>query len=150
MRRRNRTDIPEIVLPDVSEVPDPDNMLLADEFERMPETGLVDPNRIRTLQNSVDDRFKSEKGPAGRRGLVDTVADLGSGRTKPEDIPPVLLFEFDGKIWTLDHRRVVAARLAGKPVSYRKAGPEVVARQFKGKNTTTTDGLSVTILKSRE
>lgn len=139
-----------IVLPEFWVVTEPGKMLLKDEFERMPQTGLVDPNRIRTLQNSVRKNFRRPSEGGESHSILGTARDLASGAIKPEGITPVRLFEFDGKIWTADHRRIVAARLAGVDVQYEKLDEKSAHREFLRKSTTVTDGLSIEIRKGLE
>ena len=135
------------MLPDISEVPDPGNMLLKEEFDEMPETGLVDPNRIRTTQIFADEAFKPESGTSERKLVVDLIADLKSGRVRPEDVEPIDLVVVGGKVWTLGHRRLVAAREAGKLVRYRKRLSNRGLKDYRRKMRSKTDGLSIDIRK---
>ncbi|GAB6052269.1 hypothetical protein JCM17960_10890 [Magnetospira thiophila] len=64
-----------------------------------------------------------------------------------KSIPPVRIAEIDGQVYTLDHRRVVAYREAGKPIPYRKATAEEV-REALGKQdkmTTRNEGMEIRI-----
>ena len=66
------------------------------------------------------------------------------------DRPPIRLFERDGKVYTLDHRRLVAARLAGKPLRYEKVSQNEVEREWRKKYQSQNHGESVEILEKRK
>jgi hypothetical protein len=78
-------------------------------------------------------------------GTIDDLAEgLRSGRVKPTDVPAIRVVEKDGKLFTLDNRRLEAFRRAGIDVPYRYATAEEVASEG-WKFTTTSDGLSILI-----
>ncbi len=79
--------------------------------------------------------------------MEDTIEGLRSGKIKPEDIPPVRIGEVNGEVYTLDHRRLVAFREAGVPITYRKASARELKRETRGKTTSKDNGLSVKIRK---
>ena len=62
-----------------------------------------------------------------------------------DDVPPIRVVEHAGKIWTLDHRRVVAGREAGSEIRYTKVRFEDVEREFFDKFNSLDDGLSIRI-----
>ena len=132
-----------VKLPKLSRVADPEKLLRADEFVKLPEAGMIDPNLIRTVQNSVKRRFKTEAGRSKGRTIEEMVETLRAGRA--HDIPPVRIMEYDGKVWTLDHRRLVAARVAGTELRYKKVRFEDVKDEFADKFGTSNDGLSIAI-----
>ncbi|MCB1154472.1 hypothetical protein KDL45_12535, partial [bacterium] len=143
-RKRSASD-DDIALPSKSVTVNP---YTVDEFRALPQSGTLDPKRIRTMQNSVNDEFRD-----GRR-LVDTIKELKSGETKTIHIDPIRIGEIDGQVFTLDHRRVVAHRLAGIPIKYRKVTPAEIKRaqkgwknRKKGKMTTNDNGMSIRIIK---
>jgi len=66
--------------------------------------GFINPSTIRFTQDSISNVFQEGKG-----ALTDTIKGLKNGSIKPEDIPPIRIFSTpDGKIWTLDNRRLKA------------------------------------------
>jgi hypothetical protein len=89
------------------------------------------------MQDTISRRFRDGK------SLEETRDDFAAG--KADDIPPIRIYERDGKVWTLDHRRLIAAREAGKDLRYRKATPREIEKSFPDKNTTLDDGQSVRI-----
>jgi hypothetical protein len=119
--------------------------MMADEFSRLPNEGLVDPHRIRTIQSDISSSFRLERGAKVGRPVSETVLDLRSRREQPEDIEAIRILDRDGKVYTLDHRRIVAARAGGVPARYRRALPHEVAKDWSSKYTTTNDGMSIDI-----
>jgi hypothetical protein len=129
-------------LPEVSYARNP---MTAEEFATLPLRGSVDPSRIRTMQDNIGRRFKREPDAMEGRSLVSTIDALRSGRTMPENTPEIRVTVIDGKVWTLDHRRLVAAREAGVPVRYRKVPANELLGEIKRKSTTEDDGMSIVI-----
>ena len=78
----------------------------------MPENGYVDPERILTLQKSNNQKFKD------KQNVLQLVQDFQ--RNPAHEIPPIKIVEIEGEVYALDHRRLVAARLAGVKVPYEK------------------------------
>ncbi len=111
-----------------------------EEFRKLPEQGSLDPNRIRTMQNNIKSDFRD------KRTVEQMVSDLKSGKLKPENIKAIAVAEINGKVYTLDHRRLVAHRLAGRPVSFKKATPQEIKKSLTNrKMTTKDDGQSIEI-----
>ena len=127
-------------LPDVSRTRDP---MTPDAFRKLPDSGTIDPFRIRSAQDSVRKTFRD------RRSLEEMIEGLRSGKVRPEDTPPIVIVEADGKVITLDHRRLVAFREAGINIHYRKATLKEIWKALKkqGKETTIDDGMSIRIRK---
>lgn len=102
-------DPARIRLPRISHTRNP---LKADELANMEPGERVDPRRLRTLQDSVKNEFKSVDGQPGKP-LVDTVREYFEIDALGDEIPEINVFaDSKGDVWTLDHRRVVAARVA--------------------------------------
>ncbi|MEU1896242.1 hypothetical protein [Streptomyces pristinaespiralis] len=53
------------------------------------------------------------------RHIQDAIDDLVAGRISPNEIPPIRIFERDGKIYSLDNRRLYTFKQADKPVNFR-------------------------------
>jgi hypothetical protein len=86
----------------------------------LPAEGLISPSKLNAAQSDIGtEAFK------GGRPLYELVNELKSGKD-PRSIDPVRVFEMDGKLFTLDHRRAYAAELAGVDVHYKLATPEEV------------------------
>jgi hypothetical protein len=98
----------------------------------------MDPNRVRFSQSSISARF------ANGRTINDLAEELRTGRTRPEDIPPLRLVEREGLLFTLDNRRLEAFRRAGVEIPWRMATAEEIAAEA-WKFTTTNHGISIRI-----
>ena len=134
-------------LPSTSHTKDP---ITEAEYRALPEEGLIDPHRIRTLQDSISQRFRPEGGATSGKHIKETIDELRSGTTRPEDIPAVRTTLLKRGVWSADHRRLVAARLAGVPVRYRKVVAESLKKEIKKKATTADDGMSIVITPDKE
>ncbi len=69
----------------------------------------VDINEIRFLQVTVNNRSGD-----GKYTVLNNARDFKNGDLKPEDLPPIRVYrDIEGRIWTLDHRRLAALKLSG-------------------------------------
>ncbi|WP_028978221.1 RHS repeat-associated core domain-containing protein [Sporocytophaga myxococcoides] len=109
-------------------------------FKKLPKVGTIDPNTIRFTQNDIAGQFKNGKGD-----LKTFIADLKKGVHKAEDITPIKIVEYDGKIWSLDNRRLYSFQKAGKKIKYEKVDYESVKEEFHRKFTTENDGTSIVV-----
>ena len=128
------------------------NPMTGEEFEKLPRAGMVDPKRIRTAQDSADRVFRAQETDRPAKSILETTNELIGNPQKASEIDPIRIFELDGKVYTLDHRRLVAHRLADVPIRYRKAtSAEVRAAQRpsryseRGKLSTDSDGMEIRI-----
>ncbi len=96
------------------------------------------------MQNSAKNLSKGKKYTVLRNAI-----DLKLGRLSPEDLPTIRVWrDSAGKIWTLDHRRLAAFRMAGvKNVPVQWATTKEVAGEM-WKMSTKTHGKPMR-LKSR-
>ena len=122
--------------PQIPSVSKTENPMEKREYDSLPENGKVDPKRIRTTQDTISRRFRDGK------SLEETRDDFAAG--KADDIPPIRIYERDGKVWTLDHRRLIAAREAGKDLHYRKATAAEV-EDNRWKTRTKNHGMNIRI-----
>lgn len=111
-----------------------DRHLTEEEFKRdFQRSASIDPRRIGTIQSHIG-RFV-RTGPQGKQvayPLERLVEALKTGEISASSLPPVRIFAENGKIYTLDHRRLVAGRLAGVRIPFRLAtGEEVLRESFK-------------------
>ncbi len=100
----------------------------------------IDPQTIRFTQDSVSRRFSDG------RYLVDTANDLRTGRLSSEDIPSIRVVDFEGKLYSLDNRRLVAFQMAGVDVPVERvpfAGQ--YESEFWDKYSPIWDGLRIII-----
>ncbi|CCQ72490.1 hypothetical protein [Magnetospira sp. QH-2] len=111
----------------------------AKEFEALPDEGTIDPLRLRTMQSDIKREFNTRD----RKPLENTIDDIRNG----QNIPPVRIAEINGQTFTLDHRRVVAYRIAGKAIPYRKATQQEVriALKKQRKMPTRDDGITIKV-----
>jgi hypothetical protein len=99
---------------------------------------MIDPNAVRFSQSSIRATFRD-----GR--TIDQLAEaLRSGAVDPAAVPPIRLFTREGKLFTLDNRRLEAFRRANITVSYRMATAEEVEAE-SWKFTTQNEGASIRV-----
>ena len=89
------------------------------------------------MQNSI-------KNQTGEYTVLGNVEALKNGTLHASDLPEIRIWKDSyGKIWTLDHRRLAAFRLAElDSVPFRWATDEEIASQI-WKMTTKTNGTSI-------
>jgi RHS repeat-associated protein len=98
----------------------------------------LDSSKIRFSQKSISGKFKDGG------SLEDLVEGLKSGKIKPEDLPAIRLVDKDGKLFTLDNRRLYALQQAGKQSFCRMATAEEIFKE-SWKFTTINNGISITV-----
>ncbi|NXZ86494.1 hypothetical protein HZI30_06030 [Serratia fonticola] len=100
----------------------------------------LNPKDIHYMQSSI-------KNQTGAHTVLDNAAALANKTMKATDLPAIKVWrDATGKIWTLDHRRLAAFKIAGLesvPVQWATA-KEVAGQMWK--MTTKTEGKSI-ILK---
>lgn len=98
---------------------------------------MINPKEVRYMQSSINNR-------TGEYTVLGNAEALKNGTLKPTDLALIRLWKDDeGRIWTLDHRRLVAFRLAGiEKVPFKWATKEEVESQM-WKMTTTTEGKTI-------
>jgi RHS repeat-associated protein len=104
----------------------------------IPPRGRIDPNKVRFSQDSISYRFRDGS-------TIDDLAEgLRTGRVRSEDVPPIRIVERDGKLFTLDNRRLEAFRRAGVDIPYQMANPNEIAAE-SWKFTTQNKGISIRV-----
>jgi len=100
-------------------------------------SGTVNPKDVKYMQSSINNQ-------TGEYTVLDNVQALKDGTLKPSDLPEIRIWkDSEGNLWTLDHRRLAAFRMAGvDEVPFRWATNEEVASQM-WKMTTQTGGTSI-------
>jgi hypothetical protein len=106
--------------------------------ERGESRQLLNPESIRFSQASIKATFRDGT------SIDDMAEELHSGRLHPYDVPAIRIFERDGKLFTLDNRRLEAFRRAGVDVPVRMATPQEISEE-SWKFTTHNDGVSIQI-----
>jgi hypothetical protein len=99
---------------------------------------LLNPQSIRFSQASIKATFRDGT------SIDDLAEELRSGHLLPHDVPAIRIFERDGKLFTLDNRRLEAFRRAGIDVPVRMATPQEMAEE-SWKFTTHNEGVSIRI-----
>ena len=110
------------------------------EFQKLPAEGVIDPKNIRYSQNSISSVFK-ESGESVQE-LADSLKD---GSVKPSSIPPIRIVLSEGRIYTLDNRRLWAFRKAGVNIHYKKL--DYIPERQTFKFTTKNNGEEIDVLK---
>ncbi|MFC7442437.1 polymorphic toxin-type HINT domain-containing protein, partial [Laceyella putida] len=111
--------------------------------------GRLNPKEIHFMQSSA-------KNSTGSHTVLGNAEALKDGTLKPEDLPAIRVWkDSDGKIWTLDHRRLIAYRLANlDDVPVEWASKELVKSQMWKMSTGSRKGKSIRLKlgdgKSRE
>ncbi len=99
----------------------------------------IDPQAVRFTQESISYTFKEG-------GTIDDLASgLRTGVVLAAGVEPIRLVEREGRLYTLDNRRLEAFRRAGAAVPYRMATAREIRREWARKFTTTSDGVAVTV-----
>ncbi|MFG3643429.1 polymorphic toxin-type HINT domain-containing protein [Micromonospora sp. NPDC047762] len=107
----------------------------------------LDARDIHFTQDSASNQFSDHPGT-----LLEMAEDLKRG--KKLNIPAIRVFEENGKMYTLDNRRLLAYQIANKPIRTKKAtGREVFKDRFdpskkKRKNTEIDGGNRITLKSS--
>ncbi len=99
---------------------------------------LLNPQDIRFTQASIKATFQDGV------SIDDLAEGLRNGYIRPYYIPAIRIFEREGKLYTLDNRRLEAFRRADINIPVRMATPQEVA-EGAWKFTTPNDGLSIRI-----
>jgi len=106
----------------------------------LPDIGTLAASEVRFTQDSIKSAFKDG------RTLEELVQGLKTGNVKAAEIPAIRVFMQDGKMFTLDNRRLYALQQAGvKAINAVWATAEELARELPKKFTTANDGLSVVV-----
>ncbi len=100
-------------------------------------TQMINPKDVRFMQSSI-------KNQTGEYTVLGNAEALKKGILLPTDLALIRLWKDDkGNIWTLDHRRLAAFRLAGlESVPFQWATEEEVKNQM-WKMTTRTEGKTI-------
>ena len=106
-------------------------------LDELAQTGRIDPSEIRFSQDSISGTFKNGD------SVADLAAKLKNGTVDPSSIPAIRLVERNGKIFTLDNRRLKAFQEAGIEIPYQLL--EKIPKREMFKFTTINDGIDIII-----
>lgn len=105
------------------------------------------PYSIKFTQFSVSQNFNSN-------GTInDLISGLRSGQIKVTDIPTIRVVEYEGKLFTLDNRRLVAFQNAGLqsiPIEKVSLGRSEILKEFRNKYRPINGGRNIVVLDSSE
>ncbi|WP_432401409.1 hypothetical protein [Wukongibacter sp. M2B1] len=100
--------------------------------------GYIDPKKVRFTQSSISKKF-------GNKDMIDeAIKGLKSGEIKNSDFNAIEVFELDGKIYSLDNRRLYVHQKSGKKIKYKFVSNSTVLDDF-WKFTTKNDGTSIRV-----
>jgi RHS repeat-associated protein len=105
---------------------------------RLPAAGSISPKAVRYSQDSIKGSFKDG------RTFGQAIDDLKTGRATANDFPAIRIFEHEGKIYTLDNRRLYVFKESNVPINFRRATPQEVASEG-WKMTTQNEGTSIRV-----
>ena len=104
-----------------------------------PENGSINPKFVYYSQNDAGQTFKD-----GRK-WIDLANGLKDETINPSNVPPIRIFnDANGKIWTLDNRRLAAFEYAEVDVPYISATAKEIENEL-WKFTTNNGGTSILI-----
>ena len=101
-------------------------------------SGTVNSSAIRWTQDSIGANFKDGS------SMENLITGLKNGTIDPQTIPPARVFEVNGELWTLDHRRTYAFSEAGVPIQVVPATEREIAKESL-KFTTNSGGSSIVV-----
>ena len=100
----------------------------------------MDPSDIRFTQDSISSTFQDGS------AVDDMVNGLKNGTIDPKSVKPIRVFQQNGKIYSLDNRRLYAFKQAGMDnirVKWVNPKNKTIAQKIAKHFTTKTDGLSI-------
>ncbi len=83
----------------------------------------VDPNKIRFTQDSISRIF------GNGNTLESTINGLKSGKISPDNFSPIRIFERNGKVYSLDNRRLEVFQKAGMDIPTVRATPQEIKNE---------------------
>ena len=108
-------------------------------FDDLAKTGKIDPREVNFSQNSIKSTF-SDGG-----SVSDLTKGLKDGTIDPNSIPAIRITEKDGKIFSLDNRRLKAFQDAGVDINFEKVDFKTLPKKELKKFSTTNGGTDIKI-----
>ena len=125
---QRREEIPPETLPPGRGFKPDRDFLTKEEFDKLNEAGFVDPQRLRSSQNFFEEGLRNE-GAEPHQHVSQTVdelaAEIENGEVDTERVR-IRIVEWDGHVYAVDHRRLVAHRRAGVDIPYKKVKIEEI------------------------
>jgi len=122
-----------------------ESFLSTEDFSKLSQKGLVNPNRIRFSQNSISSEIN---GSGSEKVMLNNfISDLRSGKVDGNTIKPIRITKINGQVYTLDNRRLHAFQEAGINVPYEKI--DVIPKKELFKFTTQNQGTSIEVRKPK-
>lgn len=104
---------------DYTQIPVADRVLTVQDFDQLPESGTLNPYRLRLAQGGINSTFRDN------RPLSTLVDALVGNPNYREDVPEIEIGIYQGKVWSFDTRRAVCFMMA------REQNPLVTIRYTK-------------------
>lgn len=115
----------------------------------------VKDGQVSVSLNSSDVRFTQDSISANfrdGRSVQELIDNMRSGSVVPDDLPALRVFEENRKIYSLDNRRLFAAKESKSKVNVEFVDPQErsVAKEIKRKFSTINDGESIIVKRRKE
>jgi len=120
----------------------PRRFIGADDFASLSRSGRIDPKSIRFSQDSIAPNFRNNGG-----SVQELAAKLKSGQVDPSTIPSIRIVVKDGKVFTLDNRRLRAFQEAGIDIPFKKL--DSIPKRDLDKFSTIYEGVDIIIRGTR-
>jgi hypothetical protein len=124
--------------------------LAPDQVRTLKSSGRIDPFSVHTLQDTASEHFSDG------RSVMGTAMELKgrkARKTAPpgkEKLPPIQVLREGDKVFTLDHRRVAAARRANTALDYTLNEGNKASKDATRKRSTTTGGSVLKLTASQQ
>ncbi len=130
---QRRKEVPGETLPPGRGFKPDRDFLTKEEFDKLEDKGFVDPQRIRSSQEFFEEELRNEGAKPNQHvsKTVDEMAEeIENGEIDTERVR-IRIVEWNGHVYAVDHRRLVAHRRAGADIPYKK----VKIEEIKSKST---------------
>lgn len=92
--------------------------LAPDQVRSLKGSGRIDPFSVHTLQDTASSHFSSGESVMGTAMELKGRKARKAEKRGTEELPPIQVMREGNKVFTLDHRRVAAARRANTSIDY--------------------------------
>ncbi len=98
-------------------------------------------NQILFMQDTASLPFLDNK-----HDIIDDANGIKTGAIKPKDLPPILVWlDLQGRVWAINHRRLIAMILAGRTHLTVKWADKTTVLHNKFEFTSTSGGKKITV-----
>lgn len=110
-------------------------------FADLPNSGTINPKAVRFSQDDIRAGFTD----TSKGTIFDLTEGLKNGTINASEVKAIRLVEKDGKVFTLDNRRLKAFQDAGVDVPFETVDFNSLTKKDLRKFNTTTDGATIRI-----